>query len=42
MENADPKSFVYMEGFFSKDKNSVFYEGKKIEGKNPHTFTVPE
>ena len=39
VNGADKDSFeVTMSGKYGKDKNYVYFEGKKMEGKNPKEF----
>ena len=39
VNGADKDSFeVTMRGKYGKDKNNVYFEGKKMEGKNPKEF----
>ena len=39
IEGADAKTFeVFEDGEYAKDKNNVYFEEKKMEGKNPVDF----
>ena len=38
LKGADVDTFVHVVGLFGKDKNSVFWNGKKLKGANPKTW----
>lgn len=40
LEDADPRTFQYLDKDYAKDKKTVFFRGKKIIGADPKTFTV--
>lgn len=40
LKNVDKQTFQLISGGYSKDKNSVYYIGKKIDGADPKNFKV--
>ena len=38
IKGLDLKTFEHIDGNYYKDKNYVYFEGKKMEGKNPVDF----
>lgn len=42
IENADYKTFQVIEYLYAKDKNNVYYQGKKLNNVNPNYFKIVE
>ena len=42
IENADYKTFQVIEYLYAKDKNNVYYQGKKLNNVNPNHFKIVE
>ena len=40
IENADYKTFQVIEYLYAKDKNNVYYQGKKLNNVNPNYFKI--
>ena len=40
IENADYKTFQVIEYLYAKDKNNVYYKGKKLNNVNPNYFKI--
>ena len=40
IENVDYKTFQVVEYLYAKDKNNVYYKGKKLNNINPNHFKI--
>nr|WP_314114917.1 DKNYY domain-containing protein [uncultured Leptotrichia sp.] len=40
LKNIDKKSFEILENDFAKDKNNIYYQGKKLNNVNPNYFKI--